>query len=54
MNKQILIFLDHRGNERFFLRFLGTSTELQAWLERWHARSETDTEWDSIKWQYSN
>jgi hypothetical protein len=51
MKNNVLIFLDHGGNERFFLRFHGTPTELQIWLERWNARPETGTRWDSIKWE---
>ncbi|HEX4202565.1 MAG TPA: hypothetical protein VHY59_13690 [Chthoniobacterales bacterium] len=53
MKNHVLIFLDHKGNERFFLRFNGTPTELQIWLERLNARPESDTDWDSIRWEYS-
>jgi len=47
----ILIFSDHRGSERFFLRFAGTTDELQIWLERWVDRSKRDTDWTTIAWQ---
>lgn len=47
----MLIFFDHRGHERFFLRFLGTTNQVLALLESWRARWERETEWASIKWE---
>ena len=44
----ILVFSDHRGSERFFLRFTGTTQEFQIWLERWVDRSRRDTDWATI------
>jgi hypothetical protein len=41
MTDRILIFSDHTGSERFFLRFAGTADEFQIWLERWADRLRT-------------
>ncbi|MBV8277591.1 MAG: hypothetical protein JO170_20330 [Verrucomicrobia bacterium] len=48
MTDRILIFSDHTGNERFFLRFAGTADEFQNLLERWADRSKEDTDWSTI------
>ena len=48
MTDRILIFSDHTGSERFFLRFAGTADEFQIWLERWADRSERDADWATI------
>jgi len=52
MKDCILIFSDHRGSERFFLRFDGTADELQIWLERWADRPKRDTDWATIAWEH--
>jgi hypothetical protein len=53
MTNHILIFSDHRNNERFFLRFGGTADELhQIWLERWADHSKRDTDWATITWEH--
>ena len=52
MTGRILIFSDHRGSERFFLRFGGTADELQIWLERLANRPNRDTEWNTITWEF--
>jgi hypothetical protein len=53
MTNHILIFSDHRGNQRFFLRFGGTADELhQIWLERWADHSKRDTDWATITWEH--
>jgi hypothetical protein len=49
MKSHILIFLDHRGNERFYLRLLGTIAEVQLWLERRTIKGDAD--WASIMWE---
>jgi hypothetical protein len=51
MKSHILIFLDHRGNECFYLRVPGTIAELQLWLERRTISSKGDTDWASIMWE---
>jgi hypothetical protein len=50
MKSHILIFLDHRGNERFYLRRPGTIADVQLWLEDHTISSEADTDWVSIMW----
>jgi len=52
MKDRILIFSDHRGRERFFLRFSGTADEFQIWLERRADRSKRDTDWVTIAWEH--
>jgi hypothetical protein len=45
----ILIFSDHRGIRRFFLRVHGTADELQLWMERQTHRSKME-DWACITW----
>ena len=52
MTDRILIFSDHTGSERFFLRFAGTADEFQIWLERWADPSKRDTDWVTITWEH--
>lgn len=52
MTDRILIFSDHTGSERFFLRFAGTADEFQIWLERRADWSKKDTDWASITWEH--
>jgi hypothetical protein len=51
MTDHILIFSDHRGSERFFLRLAGTIQELQIRLELSVDRSKRDTDWTTIAWE---
>jgi hypothetical protein len=51
MTDHILIFSDHRGSERFFLRLAGTIQELQIRLERSVGRSKRDADWTTIAWE---
>jgi hypothetical protein len=48
MADRILIFCDHTGSERFFLRFAGTTHDFQVWFERWANRSNGETDWVAI------
>jgi len=52
MTDRILIFSDHRGCERFFLRFDGTADEFYIWLERLAHRFNWNTDWATIAWEY--
>jgi hypothetical protein len=52
MTDHILIFSDHRGSERFFLRLGGTAKELQIRLERWAAHFKRGTDWATITWEH--
>ena len=52
MADRILIFSNHTGGERFFLRFGGTADEFQIWFERWANRSKGDTDWVTIAWEH--
>jgi len=49
MSSQILIFLDHRGNERFFLRRRGAAADLQRWLAHCAVRIGAGTAWSTLK-----
>ena len=50
MKSMVLIFADHKGNERFFLRFRGTTHQLHLWLERFGtARTEENASWTSLQ-----
>jgi hypothetical protein len=48
----VLIISDHRGSERFFLRFGGTADELQIWFERWANRSKGEMNWATTTWEH--
>jgi hypothetical protein len=48
MSSEILIFADHRGNERFFLRRRATKEDLQRWLERRGAWLGSEADWVSL------
>jgi hypothetical protein len=48
MSNEILIFADHRGNERFFLRRRATKEDLQCWLERRGAWLGSEADWVSL------
>jgi hypothetical protein len=51
MTNHALIFSDHRGDERFFLRFRGTDHEMQLWLERYNTVwTEENASWSSLRW----
>jgi hypothetical protein len=52
MTDRILIFSDHRGSKRFFLRFGGRADELQIWFERWANRSKGEMDWATITWEH--
>jgi hypothetical protein len=45
----MLIFFDHRGDERFYLRFLGPSNRVLALLEFRSARWGRETEWAGFR-----
>ena len=48
MSNEILIFSDHRGDERFYLRRRATKEDLQRWLERHIAWLGSEAEWVSL------
>jgi hypothetical protein len=48
MSNEILIFSDHRGNGRFYLRRRATKEDLQRWLERHVAWLGSEAEWVSL------
>jgi hypothetical protein len=48
MSNQILIFSDHRGDERFFLRRRATKEDLQRWLERRGIWLGSEADWISL------
>jgi hypothetical protein len=51
MTNYILIFSDHRGNERFFLRRLGTAADVQRWLGSCGIWVGDSMPWASLKWE---
>jgi hypothetical protein len=51
MSNHILIFSDHRGNERFFLRRRATAADLQRWLACCAIWVEEGAPWASLKWE---
>jgi hypothetical protein len=51
MSNHVLIFSDHRGNERFFLRRRATTAELQRWLVSCAIWVEEGGPWASFKWE---
>ena len=51
MSNHILIFSDHNGNERFFLRRRATTADMQRWLASFAVWDEGDTPWASLKWE---
>jgi len=51
MSNHILIFSDHRGNERFFLRRRATTADLQRWLASCAIWVEEGAPWASLKWE---
>jgi hypothetical protein len=51
MSNHILIFSDHRGNERFFLRRRATTADLQRWLASCSIWVEEGAPWASLKWE---
>jgi hypothetical protein len=50
MSHHILIFSDHKGNERFFLR-RATTADVQGWLVGCAVGIGEDTPWASLKWE---
>jgi hypothetical protein len=51
MSNHILIFSDHRGNERFFLRRRATTADLQRWFACSAIWVEKGAPWASLKWE---
>ena len=51
MSNHVLIFSDHKGNERFFLRRRATTADVQRWLERCAVWVGAGTAWASLKWE---
>jgi hypothetical protein len=50
MGNHILIFSDHGGNERFFLRRRATTADVQCWLERYAVWAGAGRAWVGLKW----
>jgi hypothetical protein len=50
MSNHILIFSDHKGNERFFLRRRAPSADMQRWLEHCVIWVGAGKAWASLKW----
>jgi hypothetical protein len=51
MHNHVLIFSDHRGNERFFLRRRATTADLQRWLLGCAVWVKEGAPWASLKWE---
>jgi hypothetical protein len=48
MSNHILIFSDHKGNERFFLRRRATTADLQRWLVRCAIAPWVSVQWEEV------
>jgi hypothetical protein len=51
MSNHILIFSDHKGNERFFLRRRATTADVQRWLASCAFWVGEGAPWASLKWE---
>jgi hypothetical protein len=51
MGNHILIFSDHKGNERFFLRRRATTADVQRWLASCASWVGEGAPWASLKWE---